>query len=88
MVLGTFAKETGLYGAEGITVKPDGRDLGEALAAAVNNLPQNIYRNPEQSLEETVQGLDESVFDIRPMCYIAMQRRGNGRNDKNVEGEQ
>ena len=71
MVLGTFAKETGLYGAEGITVKPDGRDLGEALAAAVNNLPQNIYRNPEQSLEETVQGLDESVFDIRPMCYIA-----------------
>ncbi len=72
MVLGTFAKETGLYGAEGITVKPDGRDLGETLAAAVNNLPQNIYRNPEQSLEETVQGLDESVFDIRPMCYISV----------------
>ena len=72
MVLGTFAKETGLYGAEGITVYPDGRDLGEALAAAVNSLPQNIYRNPEQSLEETVQGLDESVFDIRPMCYIAV----------------
>lgn len=31
MVLGTFAKETGLYGAEGLTVKPDGRDLGETL---------------------------------------------------------
>ena len=72
MVLGTFAKETGLYGAEGITVYPDGRNLGEAFAAAVNSLPQNIYRNPEQSLEETVQGLDESVFDIRPMCYIAV----------------
>lgn len=72
MVLGTLAKETGLYGAEGITVNPDGRNLGEALAAAVNSLPQNIYRNPEQSLEETVQGLDESVFDIRPMCYIAV----------------
>lgn len=72
MVLGTFAKETGLYGAEGITVYPDGRNLGEALAAAVNSLPQNIYRNPKQSLEETVQGLDESVFDIRPMCYIAV----------------
>ena len=43
MVLGTFAKETGLYGAEGLTVKPDGRPLGEAIAAAVENLPQNVY---------------------------------------------
>lgn len=72
MVLGTFAKETGLYGAEGLTVKPDGRDLGEALAAAVNNLPQNIYENPEQvpiDMEETE---STDVFNIRPMCYIAM----------------
>lgn len=72
MVLGTFAKETGLYGAEGLTVKPDGRDLGEALAAAVNNLPQNIYENPEQVPIDTEETESTDVFNIRPMCYIAM----------------
>lgn len=71
MVLGTFAKETGLYGAEGLTVKPDGRDLGEALAAAVNNLPQNIYDNPAQSPADAEERESTDVFDVRPMCYIA-----------------
>lgn len=72
MVLGTFAKETGLYGAEGLTVKPDGRDLGEAIAAAIETLPQNIYENPEHTPAETERSIDESVFDVRPICYIAM----------------
>lgn len=72
MVLGTLAKEMGLYGAEGLTVKPDGRDLGEALAAAVNNLPQNIYDNPIQASIDTEETESTDVFDIRPMCYIAM----------------
>lgn len=72
MVLGTFAKETGLYGAEGLTVKPDGRNLGEAIVAAIETLPQNVYRNPEHSPAETEQSIDESVFDVRPMCYIAV----------------
>lgn len=72
MVLGTFAKETGLYGAEGLTVKPDGRNLGEAIAAAIETLPQNIYENPEHTPAETEQSIDESVFDVRPMCYFAV----------------
>lgn len=72
MVLGTFAKEMGLYGAEGLTVKPDGRDLGEALVAAVNNLPQNIYENPDRSSTDTEGQAETDVFAVRPMCYIAV----------------
>ena len=71
MVLGTFAKETGLYGAEGLTVKPDGRGLGGAIAAAVANLPENIYENPDRTSEESEEQESADVFDIRPMCYIA-----------------
>ena len=71
MVLGTLAKETGLYGAEGLTVKPDGRDLGEAIADAVNNLPKNIYENPEQAPMDAEERESTDVFDVRPMCYIA-----------------
>ena len=72
MVLGTFAKETGLYGAEGLTVKPDGRDLGEAIAAAIETLPQNIYENPKHSPADAEERESVDVFDVRPMCYIAM----------------
>ena len=71
MVLGTFAKETGLYGAEGLTVKPDGKGLGGAIAAAVANLPENIYENPDRTSEESEEQESADVFDIRPMCYIA-----------------
>lgn len=72
MVLGTFSKETGLYGAEGLTVKPDGRDLGEAIAAAIETLPQNIYENPKHSPADAEERESVDVFDVRPMCYIAM----------------
>ena len=64
-------KRQGLYGAEGLTVKPDGRDLGEAIADAVNNLPKNIYENPEQAPMDAEERESTDVFDVRPMCYIA-----------------
>lgn len=73
MVLGTFAKETGLYGAEGLTVKPDGRPLGEAIAAAVENLPQNVYENPDHAAADVAAMDDGAVFDVRPMCYAAVK---------------
>ncbi len=84
MVLGSFAKETGLYGAEGITVKPDGRGLGEALAAAVNNLPQNIYDNPAQSPADAEERESADVFDVRPMCYIATNGKVYMRVDEEL----
>ena len=41
MVLGTLVEEQGLYGGIDTTVKPDGRDLKDALAEAIQNLPQS-----------------------------------------------
>ena len=66
-VLGTLAKETGLYGAEDITVKPDGRDLSEAINTAISRLPQDFYVNPEYS-EEAESGEEVEVdYDVKPM---------------------
>ena len=52
MVLGTLKEEQGLYGGIDTTVKPDGRDLKDALAEAIQNLPQSFYQNPETSSAE------------------------------------
>lgn len=75
MVLGTFVKETGLYGAEGLTAKPDGRPLSEAIAAAVENLPQNVYENPDHAAADVAAMDDRAVFNVRPMCYAAVRSK-------------
>lgn len=72
MILGTLAKETGLYGAEDITVKPDGRDLSEAINAAISRLPQDFYVNPERAEEtETCEEI-EVDYDVKPMNLTAI----------------
>ena len=72
MVLGTFVKETGLYGAEDITVKPDGRDLSEAINAAISRLPQDFYANPEYSEETESREEVEVDYDVKPMNLKAV----------------
>ena len=72
MVLGTLAKETGLYGAEDITVKPDGRDLSVAINAAISRLPQNFYVNPEYSEETESKEEVEVDYDVKPMNLKAV----------------
>ena len=72
MVLGTLAKETGLYGAEDITVKPDGRDLSEAINAAISRLPQGFYVNPEYSEEAESKEEVEVDYDVKPMNLTAV----------------
>ena len=72
MILGTLAKETGLYGAEDITVKPDGRDLSEAINTAISRLPQDFYVNPEPT-EEAESGEEVEVdYDVKPMNLTAV----------------
>lgn len=72
MILGILAKEHGLYGAEDITVKPDGRDLSEAINTAISRLPQSFYVNPEYS-EEAESGEEvEVVYDVKPMNLKAV----------------
>lgn len=88
MVLGTFAKETGLYGAEGLTVKPDGRELGEAIKSAIENLPQNIYSNPDHSQETAEEKISVSVFDVRPMCYAAIRGKLYMRMGERLEEQE
>ena len=72
MVLGILAKETGLYGAEDITVKPDGRDLSEAINAAISRLPQDFYVNPEYTEETESREEVEVDYDVKPMNLKAV----------------
>ena len=72
MVLGTLAKETGLYGAEDITVKPDGRDLSEAIDTAIRQLPQDFYINPEYTEEAEKQEEVEVDYNVKPMNLTAV----------------
>ena len=73
MVLGTFAKEHGLYNSEGITVKPDGRPLSEALTEAIEKLPQGIFDAPQESPE--VEQTTEVDYNVKPLCYKAESGR-------------
>lgn len=72
MILGTLAKEHGLYGAEDITVKPDGRDLSEAINAAISRLPQDFYVNPEYTEEVESREEVEVDYDVKPMNLKAV----------------
>lgn len=72
MILGTLVKETGLYGAEDITVKPDGRDLSEAINAAIGRLPQDFYVNPERAEETETHEEIEVDYDVKPMNLTAV----------------
>lgn len=45
MLLGKMKFDDGMYGdSKDTTLDPDGRDLAEALSAAINTLPENIYK--------------------------------------------
>ncbi len=72
MILGTLIKETGLYGAEDITVKPDGRELSEAINTAIGRLPQGFYINPERAKEAETHEEVEVDYDVKPMNLTAV----------------
>ncbi len=69
MILGTLSKEHGLYGAEDVTVNPDGRDLSEALSAAIQKLPTDIYNNPEKIIDDSDDKRIEAEIDDKQLCY-------------------
>lgn len=72
MILGTLAEETGLYGGVDVTVKDDGRDLSEAIKAAIKKLPQGIYLNPQTAPVDNIQEVD---YSLKPLCYKAESGR-------------
>lgn len=75
MVLGELAYETGMYGAPNMTVKPDGRELRDALQAAVESLPQDIFASPEdENITGDIVKSDERIetdYNVKPLCYKA-----------------
>ena len=73
MILGTLAEEHGLYGGIDTTVKPDGRELKDALVEAIDRLPQNVYigsKTPPEQEWET-----EPDYNVKPFCYKAENGR-------------
>ena len=73
MILGTLAEEHGLYGGIDTTVKPDGRNLQDALAEAIQHLPQSFYANPETPPEQERE--TEVDYNVKPFCYKAERGR-------------
>ena len=72
MILGTLTKEVGLYGAEDITVKPDGRELSEAIREAVERLPEHFYHVPEEAPAAEKEEVD---YNVKPLCFKAENGR-------------
>ena len=76
MILGEVAEERGLYGAVDLIVKPDDRNLKEALLYAVEHLPQDIYDNPEYIAE--INEKKESIevdYSLKPFCYKVIDEK-------------
>ena len=73
MILGTLVEEHGLYGGIDTTVKPDGRNLQDTLAEAIQHLPQGFYNNPETPPEQERE--TEVDYNVKPFCYKAVNGR-------------
>lgn len=85
MILGSVAEERGLYGAVDLIVKPDDRNLKEALFEAIENLPQNIYDNPNFITQQEKESI-EVDYSLKPFCYKVMDNKLYMRmNDEMVE---
>ena len=70
MMLGQMRLTGGMYGGNEPTLEPDGRKLAEALAQAIEQLPQGIYQSQahkisEPTLEETIPAPDF----VKPNSY-------------------
>lgn len=87
MVLGTLAFETGLYGGMDITVKPDGREIGAAIAEAAQNLPREIFTARERTEEPLEAEKIETDYNIKEGCFTVIrgkvyQRIGDAMEDR------
>jgi len=70
MMLGQMRLAGGMYGGNEPTLEPDGRNLGDALAQAVERLPQNIYETQAQQVAEPT--LDQTIPApdfVKPNAY-------------------
>jgi N12 class adenine-specific DNA methylase len=70
MMLGNMRLSGRMYRDNEPTLEPDGRDLGQALAQAVEHLPQNIYQTENQQVAARISdpGIPAPDF-IKPNAY-------------------
>ena len=70
MMLGQMRLTGGMYGGNEPTLEPDGRNLAEALAQAVEQLPQDVYEAQSHKIAEPT--LEESIPApdfVKPNAY-------------------
>ncbi len=70
MMLGQMRLTGGMYGGNEPTLEPDGRNLAEALAQAVEQLPQGVYEAQSHKIAEPT--LEESIPApdfVKPNAY-------------------
>ena len=70
MMLGKMRLSGRMYRDNEPTLEPDGRDLSEALAQAVERLPQNIYETQSQPVAKRTSDLNIPAPDfVKPNAY-------------------
>jgi N12 class adenine-specific DNA methylase/SAM-dependent methyltransferase len=70
MMLGQMRLGGGMYGGNEPTLEPDGRNLRDALAQAVERLPQNIYQaHAHQVAEPTLDQTIPAPDFVKPNAY-------------------
>jgi N12 class adenine-specific DNA methylase/SAM-dependent methyltransferase len=70
MMIGKMRLGGGMYGGNEPTLEPDGRKLAEALAQAIEKLPQGIYQAPSRKISEPT--LNETIPApdfVKPNAY-------------------
>ena len=69
-MLGQMRLTGGMYGGNEPTLEPDGRNLAEALAQAIEQLPQSIYEaHTHQVAEPTLDQTIPAPDFVKPNAY-------------------
>ncbi len=70
--------EHGMYGRDEVRLADDGRDLGEALAAAVATLPAGIYQPLTAEQSAKVRQAIPAPPGVKPNAYVLTEEGGGG----------
>ena len=95
MLLGTMVQHKSMYGRDDETeLLPDERELGQAIAEAVTNLPENIYDASKavpvgKTVAEAEIEIDEEHKDLKNFCYVFIgdtlyQREGDRLRSRDI----
>lgn len=95
MLLGTMVQHKSMYGRDDETeLLPDERELGQAIAEAVTNLPENIYDASKavpvgKMVAEAEIEINEEHKDLKNFCYVFVgdtlyQREGDRLHARDI----